>query len=175
MDYAQSLKSSQACNITMSLHEPLDIIEINIMSNKAHPTLGLNLDKNLTVISCIPGTPAAKIKGWRQTIKNTVLHSINGVTLSTLNEVKHELSLHLNMITLQFKTRFQPTLHPETGTTQITFDQFVSIAEHQKAIRKNEGTVQTINKEDIDPVVTSQSSVNSLTRGKLIKQKDWDE
>ena len=86
-------KPLQACDLTMSLHEPLDIIDINIMASNSHPTLGLNLDKNLAVISCIPGTPAAKIKGWRQTIKNTVLYTINGETVTTIHDVKQKLSL----------------------------------------------------------------------------------
>ena len=92
--------------------------------------------------------------------------------MTILNEVKQKLSLCSDMITLQFKTSFQPTLHPETGTTQIAFDQFVSIAEHHQAIRKDEVPFQIIDKESIDPIITSQPSMNSLTRGKLIKQED---
>ena len=72
----------------------------------------------------------------------------------------------------QLKTAFQPTLHPETGVTQITFDQFISIAKHHQAIRDDTDLTHHVNPDKIDPVPQIQSSVNSITRGKLIKQED---
>ena len=71
--------------------------------------------------------------------------------------------------TFQFKTTFQPTVHPETGVTQITFDQFISIAKHHQAIRDDTDITSSVDPEDANPVPTAQSSINSLTRGKLIK------
>ena len=58
----------------------------------------------------------------------------------------------------------------ETGTTQITFDQFVTIAEHYEATRNDVQPQQPIDPAQIDPI---PPSVNSLTRTKLIKQDDW--
>ena len=70
----------------------------------------------------------------------------------------------------QFKTTLQPTLHPETGTTQITFEQFVTIAKHHQATRHAVTVPQTIDPAQIDPL---PPNVNSLTRTKLIKLDDW--
>ena len=70
---------------------------------------------------------------------------------------------------------FQPTVHPETGVTQITFDQFISIAKHHQAIRDDSDITHTVDPQDVDPVPTVPTSINSLTRGKLIKQEDWSD
>ena len=168
-------KSLQACDLSMSLHEPFDIIDITLKTNHSHATLGLHLRDDLTVLSCIPGTPAAKIKGWRQTIKNSTLHTVDGHKVMTLDDVKQHLASCSDTVILQFKTSSQPTLHPETGTTQITFDQFISIAEHHQSIRENEKPSTNIDVEGIDPVQINSITVKSLTRGKLIKQDDWDD
>ena len=172
-----STKQLQACDLTMSPTEPLDLIDISINSNHSNPTMGFNLSKNLTVISCTPGTPAAKIKGWRHTIKNTVLHRIDNQQVTTLDDVKNAFKNCPKVVTLQFKTTSQPPLHPETGTTQITFDQFVSIAEHHQAIRQNETVITPVDPDDIDPAINHgpHTSVHSLTRGKLVKQEDWED
>ena len=77
--------------------------------------------------------------------------------------------------TFRFKTAFQPTLHPETGVTQIIFDQFISIAKHYQNIRDDTGLIHPVDIDEIDPVPENRSSVNSLTRGKLIKHDDWNE
>ena len=76
----------------MSLHEPFDIMDITLKTNDSHATLGLHLRADLTVLSCIPGTPAAKIKGWRQTIKNATLHTVGGHKVLTLDEVQQHLA-----------------------------------------------------------------------------------
>ena len=87
MATVNSMRTIQACDLTVSLYEPMDIIDITMMVDKTHPTLGLNLDKKLKVLSYILGTSAAKIKGLRQTIKNTILYSINGIEVTTLTDV----------------------------------------------------------------------------------------
>ena len=175
MDSDIQVNTLQACDLTMSLQEPVDMIDIILPSKHPHPTLGLKLDKNLKLISCAPSTPAAKIKGWRNSIQNTTLHAVNGHTVSTLEEVTKMIDRRMSANTFQFKTTFQPTVHPETGVTQITFDQFISIAKHHQAIRDDTDIPSSVDPEDVDPVPTAPSTVNSLTRGKLIKQKDWDD
>ena len=169
------INSLQACDLTMSMTEPYDIIDINMKTNHKHPTLGLQLDKNLKVITCVSGTPAAKIKGWRTAIKDTTLHTINNNHITTLEDVHKYIDRTSSTNLFQFKTKFQPTLHPETGTTQITFDQFVSIANHHQDIQKDTDFTINVDQDAVDPNPTNPTMIHNLTRGKLIKQEDWNE
>ena len=91
-----------------------------------------------------------------------------------LDDVKHTITGSSNMTTVQFKINLQSTLHPKTGTTQIIFDQFVSIVKHHQTIREDENFFETMDRDTIEPVIIPNTSVNRLTRGKLIKQEDWD-
>ena len=163
-------KALQACDLTMSLNEPCDIMDIVVNTNHSHPVLGFQLDKTLTVTTCIPGTPAAKVKGWRNTIRGSTLVAVNKHPVSNLKEIYKHLDKKIPTAILQFKTKLQPTLHPETGTTQITFDKFMTIAEHHQATRNAVKVPQSIDPAQIDPI---PPNVNSLTRTKLIKQDDW--
>ena len=169
------ISSLQACDLTMSLKEPLDVLDISIPTNHIHPTLGLNMDKELNVISCLPGTPAAKIKGWRHTIKGTALCAVNNKKVTNIDEVRQSIDRQISENVFQFRTTFQPSLHPETGTTQITFDQFVSIAKHHQEIRHEHNLEKEIDPDAVDPIDINTSIANSLTRGKLVKQEDWKE
>ena len=163
-------KELQACDLIMSLDEPCDIVDITINTNHPHPFLGFDLNKDLSVRRCIPGTPAAKVKGWRTTLQGTKLYSINNHAIKTTNDIAKHLNKAVPTATFQFKTSFQPTLHPETGTTQITFDQFIAIAEHHQELREEPRSTMPIDPEDINPI---PPIVHSLTRTKLIKQNDW--
>lgn len=167
--------SLQACDLTMSMTEPYDILDIDVNSNHSHPTLGLHLDKNLKVLTCLSGTPAAKIKGWRTAIRNTTLYSVNDHRVTKLDDVPQYIDRTKPTTKFQFQTSFQPTIHPETGTTQITFDQFVTIAKHHQDIREADSSPTIVDVDSIDPTLSSKPTVNSLTRGKLIKQEDWKE
>ena len=171
--HAKPTKELQACDLIMSLDEPYDIIDITINTNHHHPILGFELSKDLTVLRCIPGTPAAKVKGWRNTLQGTKLHAVNSHSVTTIKDITKHLDKTVPTTTFQFKTPFQPTLHPETGTTQTTFDQFINIGEHHQEIRDEpRSTEKPIDTAELDPIPTI---VHSLTRTKLIKQDDWKE
>ena len=80
-------KALQACDLTMSLNEPCDIIDIVVNTNHSDPVLGFQLDKTLTVTKCIPGTPAAKVKGWRNTIQGSTLIAVNRHPVLNLKDI----------------------------------------------------------------------------------------
>ena len=170
-----SINSLQACDLTMSLSEPCDILDIQLDTNHPHPTLGLKLTDKLKLLSCIPGTPAAKIKGWRKTLQHTTLYAVNNNTVDSMDDIIRHLDKTKPSALFQFKTTFQPSVHPETGVTQISFDQFTAIANHHQQIREEARTENQIDPTQIDPPPTQHTFVHSLTRGKLVKQEDWAE
>ena len=108
-------KALQACDLTMSLNEPCDIMDIVVDTNHSHPVLGFQLDKTLTVTTCIPGTPAAKVKGWRNTIKGSTLVAVNKHPVHNLKEISENLDKKIPTALLQFKTTLQPTYIPRPG------------------------------------------------------------
>ena len=112
------------------------------------------------MITCLPGTPAAKIKGLRNTIKDTTLHKVNHNQISSLDAIQNHIDRTTPTTLFQFKTPFQPTLHPETGTTQITFDRFVSIAKHHQDIRKDKEPPVIIDADNVDPIPTCYQYCN---------------
>ncbi len=170
----------QACDVTLSFTEPCDILKIDISTQHTHPTLGLEMDDTLTVKCCQAGTPAAKIKQWRTVIKGTILHSINGSRVQTLQDAIIFFAKYKDnsTIEIQFKSNHQTPVHPESGTTQITFDQFVQIANHHQQLISDYFPVESsVDKNVLDPVSISKVSTSSdtLTRQKLLKQEDWNE
>ena len=77
-------KILQAFDVTLSFSESCDIIRLDLSTKTPHPTLGLEMNNTLTVLTCKPGTPVAKINHWRKDIKGTVLHSVNDVHTKTI-------------------------------------------------------------------------------------------
>ena len=63
-------------------------------------------------------------------IKGTTIHKVNNHTVATKQDIIKAIDRTKPNIEFQFKSTFQTPVHPETGTPQITFDQFVSIAKH---------------------------------------------
>ena len=55
-----------------------------------HPTLGFDLiqmdGKNLILVGCLPGTPAAKLPKWRSIIRHGRLKSINNINITSQAE-----------------------------------------------------------------------------------------
>ena len=58
-----SIHALQSCEITISMDAPFDLLDISISTNHPHKTLGLIFNKDMIILSCTPGTPAAKLKG----------------------------------------------------------------------------------------------------------------
>ena len=114
-----SIHALQSCDLTMSMHAPLDLLDVSISTNHPHETLGLVFNQHMILLSCTPGTPAAKLKGWRQTLKGTRLIRVNGKEVSTKAHVIKHIDRSTTTNTLQFASHFQTPIHPETGTTQI--------------------------------------------------------
>ena len=175
----------QACDVTLCFHEPCDLLSIEISTKHTHPTLGLELEENLVVKNCKTGTPAAKIKQWRTAVKGTALYSVGGIRAHTTKDAimqfhkckDHTVSLQFNSIQFNSnQTNKQTPIHPESGTTQITFDQFVQIAQHHQDLTLGMQTKHILLESDaLDPVYISKvaSLPETLTRKKLIQQADW--
>ena len=121
----------------MSLDTPMDLLDITIPTNHKHESLGILFNRDMIVMSCAPGTPAAKIKGWRHTLKGTKLIQVNGKSVQSRNDVIRYIDRTQDTNIFQFASHFQTPVHPETGTTQITFDQFVTIAKHHQVLFYN--------------------------------------
>ena len=108
-------------------------------------------------------------------MKGTKLTKVNGTSVQTKDDVIRAIDRTHNTNIFQFASQFQTPIHPETGTTQITFDQFVTIAKHHQDIRNSENKPKpNIDHSLLNPVINKIDTPN-LTRSKLIKQDDWDE
>ena len=141
--------------MTMSLDAPVDLVDISLLTKHPHETLGLVFNKDMMVLSCTPGTPSAKIKGWRHIIKGTPLVKINGKPVHSKHEVVKTIDCNQPTNMFQFVSVLQTPLHPETGTTQITFDQFITIAVHHQDICTDTSINhdRNIDKSLLDPAV----------------------
>ena len=99
------------------MEDPVDIIKINVPTHHTHETLGFIMNKNLKVVSCQVSTPAAKVKGWRQSIKGTVLYKVNNTLVENKTDVIQAIDWSKATTEFHFKSSFQTTVYPETGTT----------------------------------------------------------
>ena len=112
-----SIHTLQSCDLTMSMSSPLDLLDISIKTNHPHETLGLIFNTDMILLSCTTGTPAAKLKGWRHTLKGTRLARINGMKVTTKSQVIQHIDRTKPTNAIQFASLSQTPIHPETGTT----------------------------------------------------------
>ena len=101
----------------MSMSALLDLLDISIKTNHPHETLGLIFNIDMILLSCTPGTPAAKLKDWRHTLKGTRLTRINGMEVTTKSQVIQHIDRTKPTNAIQFASLSQTPIHPETGTT----------------------------------------------------------
>ena len=167
-----------ACDIEMDWHRPIFTTTISIPNTGQHITRGFQLvqdEYGPIVKQCIRGTVAAKIPKWRQTIKGSTIHSINGTLIKDTDDVISFIkSTTADVLHIKF-IQPQPTaIHEDTGLPQLNFDQFVTIASHHQDIIRDNIQFVVDNEMDIhENVQISKLVKKTLTRTKLKTRSDW--
>jgi len=144
-------------------------------------------DGRVHLASIAPSTPAARIHSWRTRIRGVWLIKVDGVIVESIDDVVWAFeglrTTGSQLVTLLFS---HPEVRPNLSQdglpivssapfTQHTDDQlnnrweFLTVAAHLSTCRPSYKQVRS---GDVLNVVTQ---VMHLTRGKLLKQPDWDE
>jgi hypothetical protein len=169
-----------------AFEEELDLRKFNL---SRHSTAGMNFfekDQRLFLALMAPGTPGARITRWRTRIRGAWLIAIDGTQLTTLADAQsifHCLSHnHSRGCTLLF-------LHPEitpdislSGLPIISKSDFPQLAHDQLNNRVDllEDGLRILWAQAYDIVESGNvrqyvTQVMQLTRGKLLKQDDWQD
>jgi hypothetical protein len=144
-------------------------------------------DGRVHLAAIAPSTPAARIHGWRTRIRGAWLIKVGDTIVNSIDEVTRAFDgLHTSgspSVTLLFS---HPEVRPSLSQaglpivssapfTQHMHDQlnnrweFATVAEH---LRTCKPSYEHVSSGDVLNVVTR---VMRLTRGKLLKQPDWEE
>ena len=175
--------SSMYTDITAPFHltlsdDPIDNtfnIKVNIKGN--HKTLGLEIELDATMnriklLTCTPGTPAAKIPRWRSTLKNGYITKYNDTHIKSIAHLSELIeNSRLNgdtSTTITFSTIERTAMHPQFGVPQIHHDQLNIIAAHLQEIKEDVNTQRFNNNSDV-----ILPTVNKLTRRKLKETNEW--
>jgi len=166
-----------------------EVIDLRKFDLTKHRTAGLCLahsDGRLFLGGMVPSTPGAKIPRWRTRIKGAWLIQIGPTVVSTIAEAQQafqELSASaVPSVTLLFS---HPEIRQEISHdglpivssapfTQQTHDQlnkrwdFSTVAEHLRKAPPYEIVMD-------GNVWNTTTKVMKLTRGKLLRQEDWDD
>lgn len=141
-----------------------------------HHTAGMNLiqrDDRLILASILPSTPAAKIDKWRSRCRGAWLMEVGGLPVSQISDVERILrnlkQRGMNECTLILAHAELKEGLTSMGIPQLHLDQFnpryilnIDCITHQSPTYLQSGGVW-------------QYSFSKLTRGKLVKQPDWED
>ena len=170
--------------------DPFDnLISIDMKTNGQHPTLGLDLKihqefgNRVQLKQCLHSTPAAKIPKWRSHLRNSFLHSIEGITCTTIDQVKSEIKKvrrkGKDTILCTFGTIQKIALHPQQGIPLLYHDQMNIIASHLAELKCEDDEKNTAHQKYVQAIQGHISALKStkkkakLTRKILKSQKDW--
>ncbi len=169
-----------------AFEETLNVQHVNL---KRHATAGLELYESsgrVFLHSMTPGAAAAKIPDWRSWIQGAWLIKIGNNIISSIDDASSAIRTLLESgarsVTLQFA---HPEIWPNLSRnglpivssapfTQHVHDQlnnwweFMTVAQH---LQSSKPTHQHI---DSGGVLNVVNRVMKLTRGKLLKQPDWN-
>ena len=165
-------------NIVLSStpYGPTMTVECRVKGN--HATLGFDLEENsmkdrVVLISCLKGTPAARIPKWRSQLRGAILRKVDNVEIKNIKDVVQtieKLKLRLSnkrsnekMVNLQFVMLEKVAVHPQKGVPQLYFDQLNVIATHHMEM-KEDGDVKATYEERIEtPKADWQSQIRQLS------------
>ena len=181
---------------------PTITIPVKVKGN--HSTLGLQLDNRnvrgrLLLSHCDKGTPSARIKKWRSTLKGGNLIKINGDDVQTIAQVENKVAearqMKIDELQLTFATEERIPIHTESGVPQLYLDQLNTIGMHLHEMRSSEQYLD-IEENDMEPFIRFlQSDPNreltnlpvtikpkmkkkkvatQFSRKQLQKRDDWD-
>ena len=157
-------------------------ITIETKLQGVHPTLGLKLDDRntigrLTLLECEKGTPSAKIKKWRSTLRYSNLIEVNGKPVKAINEVEQEISQsrkeQKSEVSLTFATDEKIPVHIEKGVPQLYFDQLNVIAEILQEIRYDAEFLDVECEPPVVNLLRKKRNNAQFTRRELKRRKDW--
>jgi deoxyuridine 5'-triphosphate nucleotidohydrolase len=125
-----------------------EIIEIKRRGN--HKYNGLQLseckewDNRIVIDGCQQGTAAARIQRWRTRLRHNVLLRINGINITTLEQVKELISATRSGETIKLTIgQFdRQSMHIDKGIPMIYFDQLAAISTHLQQIRTADNDIR---------------------------------
>ena len=150
-----------------------------------HPLLGLQLDDTnmngrFILRHCEKGTPSAKIRKWRSTLRNSNLVRINDIPVSSKQDVQNMIEKARQSqrpeLELTFATEEKVSMHPEHGTPQLFFDQLNTIAAYLQEMKYNETFMDLeYDEPTINYLQKKRKNNAQFTRNELKKRDDWDD
>ena len=166
-------------------------LDIRKLDTDKHPTAGLslvNLDGRLVLASINTSSPAARIPRWRTQLRGAWLIQVGDTTVHTHLDVRHALDLELSRNSKSCRLLFA---HPEIthgltndGLPHLTHDMIPQLNIDQLSTRRafdvthDDNTPrqpQTHRLVEDGEVMNLTTKVMKLTRGKLMKQNDWED
>ena len=111
-------------------------IEVQLNIKGTHKTLGLIVDdetkiNTATLIHCKRGTPSARIKRWRSTLKNAQVYKIDDDFIFNQRDIENAITKaktkELKTITISFITSTPIPINPSSGVPSLYYDQMQNI------------------------------------------------
>jgi hypothetical protein len=171
-------------------HDAFDeVMDIRKCDFSNHPTAGMSLieqNGRLILAHMAPSTPGAKVLRWRTWLRGTWLIKIDNKSVTTIEEAwKVFATLSDNGATLAHLLFAQPEVRPAIschGLPIISSEPFSLLTHAQLNDRCEFSTVTlhlskkpTYDLIDSGEVLNVVTRVMHLTRGKLLKQHNWEE
>ena len=167
------------CPYNDAFEEEIDLRKFDM---SLHPTAGMCFfEKNgrIHLASMSPRTPGDKIPYWRTNIRGAWLIAINKQTVSSLEQAK-QIFDEIRLSKAQFATL--TFSHPEVsrdisnkGLPIISIDDFSQATLDQLNNRADIRYRKSYDVVESGQVLNYTTRVSRLTRGKLLKQQDWDD
>jgi hypothetical protein len=169
-----------------AFEEMLNVQHVNL---KKHTTAGLKLYESsgrVFLQSMTPGAAATKIPDWRTQLRGAWLIKIGDTIISSMDDASSTIRTLIEsgarLVTLQFS---HPEIRPNLSRNDLPIDssapftqhvhdqlnnrwEFATVAQH---LQSSKPTHQHI---DSGGVLNMVSRVMKLTRGKLLKQPNWN-
>ena len=136
----------------------------------------------MELINCQKSTPSAKIPRWKQTLKGSILKSINGASVNSMESIIAAIKLakkHCQPVIRTFATKEPINIHPDTGIPQLRFDQIGVLSHLLQNIIHDEKPIIPI--DEAPPFNTaaqiSKTALDNLTSKLMIRNNwtDWQE
>ena len=139
-------------------------------------------DGHVYITECIKGTPAAQTYDWRRVVKGARIIEVNEKhidSIDTLEEIIRQTPKNVNLSFILASSQAHD-IHPDTGTPQISFDQFQVIARHHQSAIVDKHIYIAINEappltNTVIHVASNTKPPTKLTRRTLQKRDDWNE
>ena len=160
---------------------------VTVKLSGVHPTLGFQLDTTkatdrLTLLNCTKGTPSAKLKRWRSTIRNGHLISINDESVTTMHHVEQIIATARQQmkpdLQFTFATEERVAIHTDSGTPQLYFDQLNAIAAYLQEIKYDEQFLDIDLETPILHLLKRQKKSKGMaqfSRKQLRQREDWND